>query len=330
MKRFYKNMTYIIIFFMVLIIFTVTYNIYTAPVAKHKVFGVSYMTMNNPFYKIINNEILKVVEKNNDTLITLDPELDVDKQNEQIYKFIDQKVDGIFINPIDFEQIEPALQAAKRANIPVIIIDAPVSDESLVNCTIVSDNYDAGVQCAKDMMERLDSANIVLLKHTTAKSAKERIEGFLSVIDNNEKYKVINEAECDGQLEIAMPKMQEIIEETPDIDVVMALNDPSALGALAALEKNNKNDVMVYGIDGTPEIKALIGRNQMIVGTVAQSPIKMGQIAVENMYNILNGKKIEKNIIIPISLINKENLFKYDEELINKENLFKYDEDRWQ
>lgn len=314
MKRFYKNMTYIIIFFMVLIIFTVTYNIYTAPVAKHKVFGVSYMTMNNPFYKIINNEILKVVEKNNDTLITLDPELDVDKQNEQIYKFIDQKVDGIFINPIDFEQIEPALQAAKRANIPVIIIDAPVSDESLVNCTIVSDNYDAGVQCAKDMMERLDSANIVLLEHTTAKSAKERIEGFLSVIDNNEKYKVINEAECDGQLEIAMPKMQEIIEETPDIDVVMALNDPSALGALAALEKNNKNDVMVYGIDGTPEIKALIGRNQMIVGTVAQSPIKMGQIAVENMYNILNGKKIEKNIIIPISLINKENLFKYDED----------------
>lgn len=314
MKRFYKNMTYIIIFFMVLIIFTVTYNIYTAPVAKHKVFGVSYMTMNNPFYKIINNEILKVVEKNNDTLITLDPELDVDKQNEQIYKFIDQKVDGIFINPIDFEQIEPALQAAKRANIPVIIIDAPVSDESLVNCTIVSDNYDAGVQCAKDMMERLDSANIVLLKHTTAKSAKERIEGFLSVIDNNEKYKVINEAECDGQLEIAMPKMQEIIKETPDIDVVMALNDPSALGALAALEKNNKNDVMVYGIDGTPEIKALIGRNQMIVGTVAQSPIKMGQIAVENMYNILNGKKIEKNVIIPISLINKENLFKYDED----------------
>ena len=299
---------------MVLIIFTVTYNIYTVPVAKHKIFGVSYMTMNNPFYKIINNEILKVVEKNNDTLITLDPELDVDKQNEQIYKFIDAKVDGIFINPIDFEQIEPALQAAKRANIPVIIIDAPVSDESLVNCTIVSDNYDAGVQCAKDMMERLDSANIVLLKHTTAKSAKERIEGFLSVIDNNKKYKVINEAECDGQLEIAMPKMQEIIEETPDIDVVMALNDPSALGALAALEKNNKNDVMVYGIDGTPEIKALIGRNQMIVGTVAQSPIKMGQIAVENMYNILNDKKIEKNIIIPISLINKENLFKYDED----------------
>ena len=314
MKRFHKNMTYIIIFFMVLIIFTVTYNIYTAPVAKHKVFGVSYMTMNNPFYKIINNEILKVVEKNNDTLITLDPELDVDKQNEQIYKFIDQKVDGIFINPIDFEQSEPALQAAKRANIPVIVIDAPVSDESLVDCTIVSDNYDAGVQCAKDMMERLVSANIVLLKHTTAKSAKERIEGFLSVIDNNEKYKVINEAECDGQLEIAMPKMQEIIAETPDIDVVMALNDPSALGALAALEKNNKNDVMVYGIDGTPEIKALIGRNQMIVGTVAQSPIKMGQIAVENMYNILNGKKIEKNIIIPISLINKENLFKYDED----------------
>ena len=52
---------------------------------EHKVFGVTYMTMNNPFYKIINNEILKIVEEHNDVLITLDPALDIEKQNEQIY-----------------------------------------------------------------------------------------------------------------------------------------------------------------------------------------------------------------------------------------------------
>ena len=86
--------------------------------------------------------------------------------------------------------------------------------------------------------ERLDSANIGFIETYNSKNQqKERIEGFLSVIDNNEKYKVINEAECDGQLEIAMPKMQEIIEETPDIDVVMALNDPKCFRCIGCFGK---------------------------------------------------------------------------------------------
>ena len=57
------------------------------------------MTMNNPFFEVINNEIKKRL--NGDVLITLDPILDVDKQNEQILDLIDQRVDAIFVNPID-------------------------------------------------------------------------------------------------------------------------------------------------------------------------------------------------------------------------------------
>ena len=59
--------------------------------------------------------------------------------------------------------------------------------------------------------------------------------------------------ECEGQLELAMPLMQKIIKKHRDIDVVMALNDPSALGALAALENNGMKNVKVYGVDGTPD-----------------------------------------------------------------------------
>ena len=107
---------------------------------------------------------MKAIEDNGDQLLVRDPALDVDKQIEQIYSFIDYHVDGIFINPIDSEKITPALEAAHQAGIPVIVVDAPVKNEELVNCTIVSDNYDAGVQCANDMMKRFDSARIVLLK----------------------------------------------------------------------------------------------------------------------------------------------------------------------
>lgn len=56
--------------------------------SSHKVFGVTYMTMNNPFYEVINNEIEKVVNQSGDHLMTLDPALNVEKQNQQIYSFI--------------------------------------------------------------------------------------------------------------------------------------------------------------------------------------------------------------------------------------------------
>ena len=46
-----------------------------------------------------------------------------------------------------------------------------------------------------------------------------------------------------------MPVMQRILKETPEVDVVMALNDPSALGALAALESMGYEDVTVYGVE---------------------------------------------------------------------------------
>lgn len=281
--------------------------------SSHKVFGVTYMTMNNPFYEVINNEIEKVVDENGDRLMTLDPALDVEKQNQQIYSFIHQRVDGIFVNPIDSQKIKPAIEAAKKANIPVIVVDAPVLDEELVNCTIVSDNYDAGVQCAKDMMKRMDHANIILLKHTTVKSAKDRIDGFLDTIQFHSQYQVVNEGECEGQLELAMPMMEKMLKETNQVDVVMALNDPSALGALAALEAQDKDNVIVYGIDGTPDLKSLIRQSEMVAGTVAQSPISLGKIAVEKMYQVLNGEDIESQIKIPVTLIHNDNISRYDE-----------------
>ena len=118
-----------IVTLLTIIVFIIAYLFYVMPINGHRVFGVTYMTMNNPFYEIINNELKKNIEKNGDRLITLDPQLDIDKQNKQIYSFIEQKVDGIFINPIDAKKIEPALKAAKKAHIPIITVDAPVTNK---------------------------------------------------------------------------------------------------------------------------------------------------------------------------------------------------------
>ena len=73
-------------------------------------FGATYMTMNNPFYEIIDDEIRSHLEARGDILITRDPALDVEKQASQIREMIERRVDGIFINPVDWKQIGPALR----------------------------------------------------------------------------------------------------------------------------------------------------------------------------------------------------------------------------
>ena len=146
----------IIAFFgLIIAIYMKTYFCYAQKYQKHKrVFGATYMTMNNQFYKVINNEIKLQVEENGDHLIALDPALDSEKQNEQIKYLVKKGVDVIFLNPVDWKKIKTGLEAAKKAGIPVIVIDTPVYDDDLFDMTIVSDNYQAGVQCAKYMMKK--------------------------------------------------------------------------------------------------------------------------------------------------------------------------------
>ena len=310
----HKTIMKMAIIFSLCVIMTI-FGVYSYP--NHKAnsnqyrFGATYMTMNNPFFEVINNELKKEIEAHGDVLITLDPILDVDKQNEQIFDLIEQQVDVLLVNPIDAKKIEVGLKAAKEANIPVIVVDAPIYDESLVDCSIASNNYDAGVQCAKDMMAQKESARILLLEHATAKSALERIQGFLDTIADDERYQIVNRADCDGQIEIAMPTMEKMLAQTPDIDVVMALNDRSALGALAAIEAKGIKDVLVYGVNGSPDVKELI-RTGLIQATAAQSPIKMGQLAYFAAMSLLKGEPMEKKIEVPVELITQTNLSDFE------------------
>ena len=234
--------------------------------------GATYMTFINSFYSVVNEEISKVVKEHGDQLITLDSAMSLKKQKEQIQYLMDQQVDALVITPVDYDGLKDSLKLAYKKRIPVIVVDTEVKHNKYVTYSIVSDNYDAGVQCAKDMMSKLDHANIVLLQHSTTQSGYLRIKGFEDTIQSNSNYKVVQRMECEGQLEKAMPKMESFIEEGIEFDVVMCLNDPSAMGAMAALSSNNMLEgKYVYGIDGTPEAKEMVSEFYFSA-SVAQSP----------------------------------------------------------
>ena len=270
--------------------------------------GATYMTMNNPFYSVIDEELRLMIESRGDILLTRDPALDQNKQNDQIHELLAGGIDLLVINPVDFQQIRPALEEAREADVPVVIVDSQVSDPSLVACTIASDNYGAGVLCAEHLMSTRDSARIALLEHPTAQSAVDRIRGFCDTIAAHPQYQIAGRASSDGQLELAMPALDGLLDADPTIDVVMALNDPTALGAMAALEERHLLErTLVYGVDGAPEAKNMKFEGVM-TATVAQSPIQIGQTTAQVIYQILSGQAYESEIIVPVELITAENV----------------------
>ena len=102
--------------------------------------GTTYMTMNNPFYSVIDEELRLVIESRGDILLTRDPALDQERQNEEIRDLLHEDIDLLVLNPVDYREIEPALREAQKAGVPVVVIDSQVSNPDLVACTIASDN----------------------------------------------------------------------------------------------------------------------------------------------------------------------------------------------
>lgn len=280
---------------------------------SQKRIGAVYMTMNNPYFEVVNEQVKTVVKDRGDVIMTRDSAMDAGMQERQIEELIAEGVDALLINAVDWKMIGESLEKAKEKGIPVIAVDAEVYDEELVEGTIISDNYHAGKICAQDLMTKRQSGNILFLVQNTNKSAMDRIQGFKDTLaESGWKYENVGELECIGQLEVAQPLVEEVLQNRKDIDVVMALNDPSALGAMAALDAAGMlSDVLVYSVDGTPEAKTMIYEKKM-TATAAQSPMKTGATAARMLYDILDKKEIDKKIILPVTLITEENVDQFN------------------
>lgn len=280
---------------------------------KPKIFGATYMTRNNPFFDILNESIMEVVEANGDILISRDPQQDQQKQNAQIQEMIDEGIECLFLNPVDWEECRPALLACQEAGVPVFNIDTIVKDTEYVVSVIETDNYQAGVLCAEDMMKRTDEAKILILDNPIQMSITLRVQGFLDTLADNPNYQVVYQEAAAGELEVgAKVTATNVLEEGIEFNVVLGGNDPTALGALAALQQYHAEEgVLIYGIDGSPDFKAMLDIGY-VTATSMQSPKTIGSTAAEMAYRYLDGEEVDSYISIEPVLITSENVSEFE------------------
>jgi ribose transport system substrate-binding protein len=252
------------------------------------------------------------VEKRGDRLITLDPAMDPVKQISQIDELISQKIDALFLNPVDLEGIHPALVSLNKANIPVINFDSEVRDIELVAAYVGSDNRNAGYVCGLDMVKRLPNGGPIAVFDTpTRRSSRDRIDGFNDAVAGK-GFTIVFLRDSRGDFSIAQSHTEEMLKSFPDVLAIMGVNDLTALGALSVCKAANRTNILIYGVDGSPGAKAAIADGGQFAGTGAQSPITIARESVVTAYKILNKESYEKHVPVKTFLISQDNISEYD------------------
>jgi ribose transport system substrate-binding protein len=275
--------------------------------------GVSLLTLENPFFKVIGEHITSKGAKFGYDTIVLSADRDAPKQANQIKDFIVREVDAIVISPCESRAILPAIQEANAAGIPVFTVDIPCNEPGAkIACQIATDNLGGGREAGKAMIEALGDAGgkVAVLHFKQAESCRLRVQGFREVIDAHNaggkgKIDVVSELDGGGLKQEGYKAAEDILQAHPDLRGIFAINDPSALGARVALEKANQTEqVTLIGFDGQPEGKLAIKEGKIYADPI-QFPDKMGVEIVNAIVAHSGGKDLPAQLLIPTKLYRK-------------------------
>lgn len=276
--------------------------------------GFSVIDMENPYFITLESATREYLEEKGCTLITKDPGTDQYLQSKQIQEFVEEGVDAVILTPVNWEEITSSLKVLKDNGIKIINVDAQVKYMEYVDAYIGSDNYSAGYLCGTDLAEKcLDGGKIAILECPTQNSANDRITGFEEAIATAQAgFEVVAREDTQGEFERALDAAMIILEENPDVVAIMCANDQMAVGATTAANVLGLDDILIYGVDGSPDIKKELAKAEtLIAGTVAQSPINLGTGAAEIALKVLNGEDYEKETYEEVFMINAENVKLY-------------------
>ena len=269
--------------------------------------GVSLLTMTHPFFQNLAKGLEDGAAENGMTVTVNSAEFDVARQRNQISDYIVQGVSAIVMSPADSKAIGTAIQEANDAGIPVFTVDiAALADGVQIVTHIATDNYSGGRLAGEAVLEVLGESGgtVAIIDHPEVESVIQRTKGFADVINEsgNGNVEIVAQLPGGGVKDKAFRVAEDILQAHPNLDVVFAINDDTALGTVAAIEKAGKSgSVQVVGFDGTLEARRAI-RDGKIYADVIQHPHQLGTMSIDAIVKYMNGEDLPAEQLIPATL----------------------------
>jgi ribose transport system substrate-binding protein len=234
---------------------------------------------------------------------------DVSTQADQVDQYINQGVDAIIIVPVQADSLGPQIAAANTAEVPVLAVNAALSDSTGLAATVLPDDVAAGKQQMEQMAEHLGGqGNIVILQTKLGASYEiDRTAGNQEVLAANPGIKVLAMDTGDNTRDIAVNKMRNWITAFgPEIDGIVAQNDDMGLGALQAIKESGL-DIPIVGIDGIED-----GLNAVKTGEFIGTSLQHGTIELADglavAKRVADGEDMSQEFIYTMPAVNADNI----------------------
>lgn len=286
----------------------------TAEAADAKItkIGVMVQDMSNPFFAAMSKGATEAAAAIGATVNVQDAQLDLGNQNTQIDAFIQQGVNLIVISAVNEAGIEPAIERAKQAGIIVIAVDTPAHGADAV---VMTNAVQAGEKSCEYLFTKMGGkGEVLLVDGTPIQTIIDRIQGCKNVAKNYPDIKIVGQQASKNDRASGLAVTTDMLTAHPDVKGIFGMNDPSALGAVLAVEQANAQDhIIVTGVDGSPEaVKELERSGSPFIGSATQNPAEMVRQSVKIAQDIAAGNPPkEKTILIPSVLVSRDNAKDY-------------------
>jgi len=259
--------------------------------------------LNNPFFVTLRDGAQAEATAKGIKLIIVDAQDDPAKQIASVEDLMQKKVQVLLINPTDSDAVANVVKRATDAGIKVVSLDRSVNGAE-VSAHIASDNVAGGKMAAEFLLEKIGGkGNVVELEGLPGSSAaRERGQGFHSVIDGKPDVKVVAKQPADFDRAKGLSVMENILQGNKNVQGVFAHNDEMALGAQKAIEAAGLKNVAIVGFDATADAVAAVKEGKL-AATVQQKPDLIGKKGVETAKLLIDGQPVEKNIPVPLELV---------------------------
>jgi ribose transport system substrate-binding protein len=226
---------------------------------------------------------------------------------------IAQKPDAIIEQLGTLTVLEPWLQKIRKAGIPLFTTDT--ASPSSINDT-TSDNFYIGEQLAVQLANDIHGEGNILVFNGFygVPVCAIRYDELKEVLKFYPKIKIIQPELRDvipNTVQSAYAQITEMLTKYPkgSISAIWSAWDVPQVGATEAVDAAHRSEIKTYGVDGSPDVVALVkDQNSGAGGVVAQQPYLIGKTAVDNAARYLNGDHdLPPYTFVPAVLVTKQN-----------------------
>ncbi|RAS71012.1 monosaccharide ABC transporter substrate-binding protein (CUT2 family) [Lentzea atacamensis] len=256
----------------------------------------------NPFRTAETQSIRDEAAKKGVNLLVTNAQSDLNKQISDIKSLLDRGAKLLIVAPLNSDGLQPAFDAAKAKQVPVITIDRKVTSQPCTDYLtfIGSDFVEQGKRAAQQMIKATGGSGkvAILLGSSGNNVTVDRTKGFKDGIANS-GLQVVAEQTAEFDRSKGQAVMEQLIQSNPGITAVYAENDEMGLGAVTALKAAGKTpgkDVKIVSVDGTRSAVQLVADGSYTA--VIESNPRFGPLAFETLEKFARGDEIPQSIVI--------------------------------